>query len=330
MPRHTSLPRGLGDEFTWAQARALGVSPRRLRGSDLEQPFAGVRMRAADRDESNTGAHGSRRYDRLHEREFSLVRALGLRLAATGQLLSHRSAAVVWGAPLPHTEKPELHAAAVRPATRPRIRGVIGHAIDASRCEARLHRGLPVPSAACTWAMLADLPIARLVAVGDYFVRAYRPGWGRPNAGRPAHTTLGSLERVVSLGRWKGQRNLERALPLIREDSWSPAESRLRFELVTAGLPEPQLNVDVFDGDGSFLGCVDLVHPEYRVAVEYQSEMHSVSYAEDIERIERLRAAGWNVIQVTKALLARPEELVRRVTAALRAGGWAGLSAPRR
>lgn len=322
MSRRTPLPSLLPDEFSWKQARELGVPPSGLRAGDLDAPFQGVRIRGVDRDASGAGSGGSREYDPVRERELSLVRALGTRLTA-GQLLSHRSAALLWGAPVPHAGRPQLHAAAVSPGTRPRIRGVIGHSIAAERCEVQRLHGLPVSSAACTWAMLADLPLARLVALGDYFVRLHRPGWGRPNAGRPPHTSLDSLERAVSLGWWKGQRNLERALPLIREDSWSPRESFVRFEIVSAGLPEPQLNIDVFEG-GSFLGCVDLAYPQHRIAIEYQGEMHSTRYAADIERIERLRAAGWIVIQVTKHLLARPEELVRRIDIALRRRGWTG------
>jgi very-short-patch-repair endonuclease len=59
------------------------------------------------------------------------------------------------------------------------------------------------------------------------------------------------------------------------------------------------------------------------VAIEYQGQFHGAQYARDIARIERLRAAGWVVIQVSSELLfGNPEQLVRRVRTALSERGW--------
>jgi very-short-patch-repair endonuclease len=91
----------------------------------------------------------------------------------------------------------------------------------------------------------------------------------------------------------------------------------LRCTLVFAGLPEPALNHDAYDRHGRFLGCVDLAYPELRIAIEYHGRLHHAQYAEDVERIAALRAAGWIVIEVTNALFARPDELVARVRAAI-------------
>ena len=84
-----------------------------------------------------------------------------------------------------------------------------------------------------------------------------------------------------------------------------------------AGLPEPALNHDIYDEHGRFLGCVDLAYPELRVAIEYHGLIHAGNYAEDVERIAALRAAGWTVIEVTHALYSQPEELLRRIRRAL-------------
>jgi len=109
-------------------------------------------------------------------------------------------------------------------------------------------------------------------------------------------------------------------MSLIREDSWSPRESLLRFHLVTAGLPEPELNIDVFDDDGWFLGCVDMAYPAQKVAIEYHGYMHAKTWDRDVERVARLRAAGWTVIEVTASALADVQGLIDRVAAALRRG----------
>jgi hypothetical protein len=131
-----------------------------------------------------------------------------------------------------------------------------------------MHEGVRLASPASTWAMLGRLEVFDLVALGDFFVREWRAvGCFRVNVGMRPFT---------------------------------------RCHLVTAGLPEPVLNRDYFDGYGEHLGCIDLSYPAYRVAIEYQGRGHANRYARDIERTERLRAEGWIVIQVTSALLRDP------------------------
>ncbi len=135
-----------------------------------------------------------------------------------------------------------------------------------------------------------------------------------------AHTHRARLE----LRRWRGGSRLAEALQLIREDSWSPAESHTRVVIVRGGLPEPELNVDLTAANGEFLACVDLAYLDFKIAIEYQSALHARQYAKDVERIERLRAHGWWVIQVTSALLREPERLVTRVSEALFERVWRG------
>lgn len=171
---------------------------------------------------------------------------------------------------------------------------------------------------------MGTLSVADLVVLGDHFARRYRPGIGRNNVGKPPLATIAELEAVVNFGRWQGVERLRKALNFIREDSWSPRESFIRLLMLQSGLPEPQLNIDLFDRNGHFLACVDMAYPEYKVVVEYHGEQHESRYAEDIERVERLRAAGWIVVQVTKRLARRPRDLVARIVKELRARGWDG------
>jgi hypothetical protein len=109
---------------------------------------------------------------------------------------------------------------------------------------------------------------------------------------------------------------------MVRLDAWSPRETRARLLLIDAGLPDPRLNVDVYDAHGGFIACVDLAYPEFKVAIEYQGQLHGEQYARDIERIERLRADGWIVIQVTSHNLRYPNVVARRTYEALRSRGW--------
>lgn len=166
------------------------------------------------------------------------------------------------------------------------------------------------------WAQLGAWNIIDLVALGDFLCRVHRPGYGRLEAGRSPFTTIDELRATVAAGRWGHVRRLREALDLIREDSWSPRESRLRLHIIFAGMPEPLLNHDVYDDHGRFVGCVDLAYPDRKIAIEYHGVLHSRQYAADVERIAALRAAGWTVIEVTSA--SRTDVVLARIRHALR------------
>jgi len=325
MGRRQQLPPAFGPTFDVRIARLHGVSRSRLRGSDLEAPFHGIRTRtdAATRAEVS---EVSDPYERQRRFRVATARTYSAR-QHTGHVFSHQTAASIWGAPLPlafaedgtiATETDlELHVCAIGVNSLPRTAGVTGHHSLASMMSVREHDGLRVSSPASTWAMLGTLPVLDLVALGDYFCRQWRIGYGRPNAGHPPLATRDELRAALDAGRRRGASRLRQALESVREDSWSPRESRVRCILVAAGLPEPELNIDVFDGAGKFLGCVDMAYPGEKVAIEYLGMLHDERWAEDVERLAALRAAGWTVIEVTAPLLKRPVELVRRVSAAL-------------
>lgn len=322
MTRSSPLPASLGPAFSVPEAARLGVSPRRLRGRDLLHPFHGVRMHLPEVDPTLHPLDLHRRH------ELARLHALARRLAPD-QFFSHLSAARLWEVPLPprfeRAERASIHLSVHSPGRAPRVAGVIGHRIDPLRCPVVERDGLPTAAAASTWAMLAGqgFSVLELIAAGDHLVRVYRQGYGRRDVGRPPLATLEELRAAVALGRWSRAPSLVQALPLIREDSWSPQESFIRIGLVRSGLPEPELNIDVYC-DGMFLGCVDLAYPEYRVGIEYYGDAHAERFAEDVERISALRAAGWEMVEVTRALRGRPWVVAERVRRVLEKRGWRG------
>lgn len=296
------------------------MHPKRLRYDDLERPFHGVRTRRPE--PALERADEGDRYAAERAEALARARAYAARMHPA-EFFSHATAAHLWGAPVPAGGGLELHVTTHRPGRAPRARGVVGH--EALRRMADVTRvgGLPVTTPATTWAMMGHLAVDDLVALGDHVVRVWREGYFRPDAGRPPLATIAELRAAMAAGRRLGASRLREAVELIREDSWSPKESKTRCLLGRAGLPEPELNVDVFDRFGAHLGCLDIAYPGFKVAVEYQGMLHGERYARDVDRIEALRDAGWIVIQVTWTLLhERPAELVRRVSAALRSRGW--------
>lgn len=117
-----------------------------------------------------------------------------------------------------------------------------------------------------------------------------------------------------------GVRRARRAVAHVRTGSESIRESRLRWILVSAGLPEPELNVEIRNDRGTFLARGDLVYRERKVLVEYDGWHHerdAWQRQRDVLRREALEAAGWRVIVVTTADMRDPGGVVARVASAL-------------
>jgi hypothetical protein len=237
---------------------------------------------------------------------------------ADAEFFSLITAGVFWEVPLPRTlVEGDIHVSVFAPHRLPRSAGVRGHEATHATTRLRVHEasGLRMTSPATTWAMLGAVlrDPYDLVAAGDALVRDWR-------VDAPV-CTLADLSAATVAGRRVGIGRLREALPLVRTRSASRPETRCRLTLIDAGLPEPELNFDVFEGE-EFLGCVDQAYPHLRIAMEYEGEHHlldPVQWARDIERYDRLREAGWIIVRVTKTdLHGAPHLLVERVRRAIR------------
>jgi hypothetical protein len=123
-----------------------------------------------------------------------------------------------------------------------------------------------------------------------------------------------------------GVQRARRVAVMVRPGSASPRESDVRWEIVSAGLPEPELNADILDDLGEFIARGDLVYRAWKVVVEYdgwQHERDAWQRQDDHLRRERLEAAGWRVIVVTTADFKNPATIAQRVARALRQAGCA-------
>lgn len=301
MPRRSPLPSELmGGPFHVAAARATGVTPGRLRGSDLAKPFYAVRSVGEPLD--------------LIER----CRAYLPRMRP-GNVFSHSTSATLWGMPLPqYLDTGSLHVTSPVSVRAPQGRGIIGHSQSIS---ADVVRGLPVASPVETWVQLSTiLPWWELVAVGEFVV-----------TGLPFEDVL-PLASVEALweghrmaGASRGARARERALKSVREGPFSRPESLSRVLFALGKLPEPLINQQVLDERGGFLALPDQIWPEFRVAFEYEGEHHRevARYRRDVRRVERLIDHEWRVVKATaEDLFDRPHELLARVARRLASGGW--------
>ncbi len=89
-------------------------------------------------------------------------------------------------------------------------------------------------------------------------------------------------------------------LPLADRRAESPMESEVRLAMIDGGLPAPELQYDVVDGNRD-LRRLDFAWPRYRVAVEYDGlDWHSDPDAmrKDRKRQAALADIGWVVISV--------------------------------
>ncbi|TQL40425.1 hypothetical protein FB562_2634 [Homoserinimonas aerilata] len=299
MPRRVPLPSCLtGHAFRVGDPIASGLSARRLRGRDVDRPFAGVRAVGLDL--------------RILENR---CRAYAARMPP-GQFFSHITAALLYRIPLPWRleQDSRIHVSVRDGGIRPRARGVIGHRLSATTVP-RMLGELPVADPVSTWCHLASvLDVDELIAAGDFLVSGLVTNDGR----RPPLATLSQLSDAVqrSAGR-RGARTMAATVTHIRTGVDSPRESRLRMLLLRSGLPEPVINEPVFDADGRRVGKPDLMFPEARLVLEYEGDEHRTNrdrFRRDIFRREAFEDAGYRVKRVTADDLdIRPHEFVSGV-----------------
>jgi hypothetical protein len=100
----------------------------------------------------------------------------------------------------------------------------------------------------------------------------------------------------------RGMRQLHRTLSMADGGAESPQETRLRLLLVRSGLPRPVTQIPVRNDRGRVVRRIDMGWPQWMVGVEYDGAQHFTDpddYANDIERLEFLAAAGWSIVRVS-------------------------------
>ena len=114
------------------------------------------------------------------------------------------------------------------------------------------------------------------------------------------------LKSQIELPRFRGQRGvvqLRSLTPLVVPEVESPAESVVLLQIIDGGLPIPTAQWLVRDDRQVIIARLDFGYPEIKLAVEYDGEdVHSSveQRAHDLRRRDRLIAAGWTVVVLTK------------------------------
>ncbi len=240
-------------------------------------------------------------------REESLERAriatLAPRLRA-GFTISHASAALAWGLPLPRAPR-RAHVTGGTHQTG-RSRDVVRHVRPLEPADVVMIHGHPVTSLERTVIDCATTlgPHAGLM-VADAALRA---GASREHCQATIATMRG--QRGVAVAR--------AVLELADDGAESAGESTARFVLLRAGLPVPRTQVAVTTHLGVFWS--DLGWPDWRLLAEYDGEAkyEAGGRAADAVLAEKRRQdaiedTGHRVLRITRHDVAAPDRLIRRV-----------------
>jgi very-short-patch-repair endonuclease len=228
-----------------------------------------------------------------------------------GAVVTGRSAAVLWGLDLAGpqddvevTLAPETHMR--------RINGLRTRRAILDPAHTWYRRGVPTTSPETTAARLAaDLSEDAAVAAVDQLIQT-------------EVVDLVGIRRHAQGLRGPGAARARRVAALADGLAQSPQETRVRLLIGRSHLPTPLAQFAIRDATGVMR--LDFAWPEHKVALEYDGLWHADNrqFAKDRHRLNRLRAAGWQVVFVTAAMLYEPEKLIAMIAAALAASSLRG------
>lgn len=294
MARHVDVPEEFKHKpFRVTDAERAGLSRVFLSGPNFRAPFPGVRVPCHLPDTLSVRCEAA-----------SLI-------VPDDAAFSHRTAASICELPLPaepkrqdDTQLPGLDVTVPPEVTVPQVGGLTGHTgLDID--DVFTLDGLRLVKPERTFFHLAPtMRLLELVIVGDAIVR----NWA------PLETLVG---RASGLSRHRGIVSARTALRYVKPNVDSAMETRVRMLLISAGLPCPAINVDVFNDSGWWVARPDLSYPHLKIAIEYDGDHHRTEkqqWRRDRARDEGLRHAGWIVITLTaEDVIRHPRRTVERI-----------------
>jgi very-short-patch-repair endonuclease len=272
--------------FTLADAHAAGLSDDSLSGKSWRRLGAGLYCWAQWRED-----------------KWSLL-AAWRRTLPDGAVFSGRTAASLHGLDFDAANPVEV--TVIPPSSFRSRRGLVVRQCALQRDEVLKVRNLPVTALArtlldlCTRWTRAEALVALDMAL--HLKRVDKVGLLRyvnDNAGQPGVKAMRELVRLA-------------------EPAESPMETRLRSLMRQGGLPRPEVQTNLYDQQGGFIGRVDLYYPTARVAIEFDGSNHRDRLVADVRRQNQLINAGFTVLRFTSAdVLGRPQDVIAEVRGAL-------------
>lgn len=271
-----------------------------------------------------------------------------------GSILSHTTAALFWGIPLPaalengvgllrRPEHSERGGVAIIPSVLPDPAPGADAGLPVLHCRvlpeqsgrvgrgAIVHRQRPgatarlgplvVSSPAETIRDLATmLPLWDMIAAVEAVIG--------PDAVVPGQTTAALIAGIDAAGGTAGTARARRAVALAREDVRSPGESVMRLVIESAGFPVPVPNLPVPDPLSGRTRYIDLAWEQVGIGLEYDGDEHRITkdqWREDEHRRDELASQGWTLARANGEDLWRPRRILLRLRRTL---GERGLRVP--
>lgn len=301
------LPEALaGGGFKVSTALAAGITRGVLRGASYAKPFRGIRA--------------------IEQPKTLIERAAAFApLLRPWQCFGGLSALAILGLPVPWRlaqRRRDIEVLTPRGRSKPERPGVRVRRLAEPHLDTWEVEGLRVASAPLAWALMgATCTPHELVVLGDAVVSAADNYPDRRLPGPLA--SIAELEAIAA--RWSGRAGAEvlrQALPRIRQRVESPRESDMRLFIVDAGMPEPEVQVKVYDPEtGRFLGRADLMHRNARVVEEYEGKGHRAEgqWDRDIQKYREFERIGLHVVRATnRDFVPTPDPWLRDLAAVLR------------
>jgi hypothetical protein len=236
-------------------------------------------------------------------------------------IVSHTSAAVFWGIPLWSTHLGIVHVTRPHPANGGRSGSLLCHTAALADDEITVIDGIQISTPARTIADLARiLPFEQAVVAADAAL----------------HMKLATVQQfkdaVAGFGGAPGSRGARRVAAFANRLSESVGESRSRVMMHRAGLPAPELQLDVLDDDGRWLGRSDFAWRRGRVLGEFDGQVKygrllkpgetaGDAVFEEKRREDALRDNGARVVRWVWDELAQPTHVIARIQPALASAG---------
>lgn len=279
---------------TFSTAAGLATAPRRtIDGDGYRRPIHGTRTPAHVPFDHGTLVEAVR--VRLGGSPvllgISAAWALGCRLAEPDQAVH-----VMVGSGIRSRELVVAHRGHIDPADVARTS--FGAATSPARTAVDLARG---------FGGTARLGVAARVAWVDALIRA------------TALTASEARDAVAGARELRGLTAASTVVASACDGVDSVKETQLRLLLRRCGFAEPVVQCPVVTSSGTIVAKLDLGWPDHRVGVEYDGAVHREfsQHSRDMARHNRIRLAGWQVVQVDARALREPTEFLAQLRAML-------------
>lgn len=178
----------------------------------------------------------------------------------------------------------------------------------------------------------SELPAAEVVTIRGLRATALPPTIARLCVQGPAVEALVAIDMAMRLGltnpaaltgyaeasKTRPGATRMKSLVSLAAPAESPMETRLRWLLIQAGLPRPEVQVELREGGARFAGRVDLYYPQARLVLQYDGGNHRERLVEDDRRQNVLVNAGYQLLRFTAGdVYNRTDVVVAQVRSAL-------------